>query len=141
MRCTKCNSVKVVKNGSKFGTQYFLCRECGTQFCETSRNSETAQRIAVVLYCVGLSLRTIGTLLDYSNVAILNWIRDFAKVHYQKPIPKGEIVLELDEMWHFIKQKKTNCGFGKHIAAQLDSLLTGNAEVAIPPLLQNCITD
>jgi len=141
MKCIKCNSVKVVKNGSKLGTPYFKCKECGTQFCESSRNSETAQRFAVVLYCVGLSLRTIGALLEYSNVAILNWVRDFAKVHYHKPIPKGDIVLELDEMWHFIEQKKTKCGFGRHIVAQLDSLLTGNAEVVIPPLLEKCFID
>jgi len=80
-------------------------------------------------------------MLGYSNVAILNWVRDFAKAHYSKPAPKGEIVLELDEMWHFLQAKKTNCGFGKHIAAQLDSLLTGNAEMVIPKLLQGCITD
>ena len=139
MRCIKCNSEKVVKNGSKNGDQYFKCKECNAQFNEKTRSSEVAQRFAIVLYCFGLSLRTIGTLLEYSNVAILNWVRDFATAHYNKPVPKGDIVLELDEMWHFIEQKKTNCGFGKPIVAQLDSLLTGNAEIVIPPLLKNCI--
>jgi hypothetical protein len=80
-------------------------------------------------------------MLGYSNVAVLKWVRAFAETHYDKPIPKGDIVLELDEMWHFLRLKKTNYGFGKHIAAQLDNLLTGNAEIAIPPLLQNCIND
>jgi len=141
MRCVKCNSEKAVKNGSKNGDRYYKCKECGAQFNESTRNSEAAQRYAVVLYCFGLSLRTIGVMLNYSNVAILNWVREFAKAHYQKPVPKGEIILELDEMWHFLHLKKTNCGFGKHIAAQLDSLLTGNAVIAIPPLLRNCISD
>ena len=105
-KCIKCNSQKVVKNGSKNGNRYFKCKECGTQFNEATRNSEVAQRLAVVLYCFGLSLRTIGTILGYSNVAILRWVRNFAEQHYHKPIPKGDIVIELDEMWHFIKQKK-----------------------------------
>jgi len=96
---------------------------------------------AVVLYCLGLSFKTIGTLLNYSKTSIINWVRDFARKNYAKPIPKGELVLELDEMHHFIRSKKTNCGFGKHIAAQLDSLLTGNAEIVIPPLLKDCITE
>jgi len=141
MKCTNCNSERVVKNGSKNGNKYLKCKECGTQFSEAVQTSEVAQRCAVVLYCFGLSLRSIGTILDYSNVTILFWIRNFARLHYDKPIPQGDIVLELDEMWHFIEQKKTNCGFGKRIVAQLDSLLTGNAEIVIPPLLKNCIAD
>ncbi len=139
MKCNRCASEKVVKNGSKNGNQYFKCKDCGCQFNESTRVSDSAQRSAVALYCFGLSLRTIGVILGYSNVAILKWVRAFAKLHYNKPIPKGDIVLELDEMWHFLQSKKTNCGFGRHIAAQLDNLLTGNAEVVIPPLLKNCI--
>lgn len=138
MKCIKCNSEKVVKNGSKNGDQYYKCKDCSCQFNEATRNSESAQRSAVALYCFGLSLRTIGVILGYSNVAVLKWIRTFAQNHYHKPIPKGAIVLELDEMWHFLQSKKTNCGFGRHIAVQLDNLLTGNVEIVIPPLLQNC---
>jgi transposase-like protein len=141
MKCKKCGCERVVKNGSKNGNKYYKCKECGAQFSEVVRDSKNERHWAVVLYCFGLSLRTIGTILGYSDVTILNWVRAFAKAHYDKPMPKGEIVLELDEMWHFIRSKKTNCGFGKHIVAQLENLLTGNAEIAIPPLLQNCIID
>jgi len=141
-KCSKCGSEKTVKNGLKAGRQTYLCRECGYRFMtERPVSSEKVKWQAVVLYCAGLSFRTIGVLLGYANTMILYWVREFAQVHYNKPIPKGEIVLELDEMWHYIQLKKTNCGFGKHIAAQLDSLLTGNAEIEIPKLLQNCITD
>ena len=139
MKCYKCKSTKVIKNGSKNGDQYYRCNDCRVQFCDSTRNSEVAQKRAVALYCFGLSLRTIGTMLGYSNVAILKWVRAYAKANYHKPVPKEEIVLELDEMWHFIGSKKTNCGFGRHIVAQLDSLLTGNAEIVIPELLRNCI--
>jgi len=141
MECYKCKSERVVKNGSKNGDQYYKCKDCGVQFNEFTRNSESAQRNAIALYCFGLSFRTIGTMLGFSNVAILKWIRAFAEKHYHKPIPKEAIVVEVDEMWHFIQSKKTNCGFGRRIVAQLDSLLTGNAEIVIPPLLQNCIAD
>ena len=72
---------------------------------------------------------------------VLIWVREFAKAHYHKPIPKGEIILELDEMWHFLQAKKINCGFGKHIAAQLESLSTGKAVIVIPKLLSGCIAE
>jgi len=55
-------------------------------------------------------------------------------------MPKDEIIVELDEMSRFIRVKKTEYGFGRPIAEQLDSLLTGNAEFVIPELLKGCIT-
>ena len=141
-KCSKCSSEKTVKNGLKAGQQTYLCRECGYRFMsQRAVASEKIKSQAVALYCAGLSFRTIGALLGYANTMILIWVREFAAMHYAKPKPKGEIIVELDEMWHFIQSKKINCGFGKHIVAQLESLLTGNAEIEIPPPLQNCISD
>jgi ribosomal protein L37E len=130
----------VVKNGHRAdGKQTYKCSECGYRFATQRITTDAIKQKAVVLYCAGLSFRTIGALLGYANTAILYWVREFAQAHYHKPIPKGEIVLELDEMWHFLQSKKTNCGFGKRIAEQLDSLLTGNAGIEIPELLRGCI--
>ncbi|MCL1945405.1 MAG: hypothetical protein FWF56_06360 [Firmicutes bacterium] len=43
--------------------------------------------------------------MGYTNPTILLWVREFAKEHYHKPVPKGELVLELDKMWHYIGKK------------------------------------
>ena len=42
------------------------------------------------------------------NNAVLKWIRTFAKKHAPKPTlaPRTRVVLELDEMWHYIGNKK-----------------------------------
>jgi transposase-like protein len=142
MRCHKCQSERIVKNGSKYkGIPYYKCKDCGTQFNRNHGKKGKLKAMAVALYCTGLSLRTIGALLGYSDVAILNWVREFARENYHKPIPKGDIILELDEMWHYLDQKKTNCGFGKHIVAQLDNLLTGSVVIEAPTLLKGCIKD
>jgi transposase len=141
-KCSKCGSERTVKNGMKAGQQTYLCRDCGYRFMsERPKATEKIKRQAVILYCVGLSFRTIGVLLGYANTMILIWVREFAKAHYQKPMPKNEIILELDEMWHFLQSKKTNCGYGKHIVVQLGNLLTGSAEIEIPRLLKDCIID
>ena len=79
--------------------------------------------------------------MRYHHTTVMRWICRFAEEHYHKPLPSGEVILELDEMFHFIGSKKTNYGFGKHIAAQLDNLLTGNAVIEIPQLLKGCIID
>jgi hypothetical protein len=52
----------------------------------------------------------------------MRWVRKYAKENCEKPKPSGEIIVELDEMWHFIRSKKLNFGFGKPIAAVPESL-------------------
>ena len=35
----------------------------------------------------------------------MTWIAQFAKLYAQKPEPEGRaVVVELDEMWHFLKK-------------------------------------
>jgi hypothetical protein len=62
-----------------------------------------------------------------SHKAVYDWVRTFVLATYEKPIPHGEIVIELDELWHFLKFKKTSSGSGKPIVALLSSSLIGNA--------------
>jgi transposase-like protein len=119
MECLKCKSKKVVKNGHRAdGKQSYKCQVCGYRFASQRITTEAIKMKAISLYCAGLSLQTIGVLLEYSNTTILIWVREFAKEHYHKPKPKGEIVLELDEMWHFIQSKKQ--------IVYLESLLSHN---------------
>ena len=40
-----------------------------------------------------------------SAQAVLNWVRNFAIVNYEKPVPKDAIIVELDEMWHYLGSK------------------------------------
>ena len=139
MICRICCSANSVRNGKRKGVQCYLCRNCGFQFTsEKERRSEQEVNMAVSLYAVGLSYRTIAKLMCVSYQTIYRWIRAYAQEHYSKPFPKGEIVVELDEMHHFIQSKKTNCGFGKHIVAQLDSLLTGNAATEQAQPVKGC---
>ncbi len=52
-------------------------------------------------------MHRIAFLLCVSAQAVRNWIRPFAKDHGAKPVPTGStIVLELDEMWHYLKNKR-----------------------------------
>lgn len=81
--------------------------------------------MAITLYTLGLSMRSIAALFGVSTNAILKWIRAFARENYEKPEPGEAILVELDEMWHYLKSKKTSYGYGKHIEEKLESLLTG----------------
>ena len=79
-------------------------------------------------------MRAIAKLFHVNVSTILYWIRNFAMKTYEKPTPPGPVIIELDEMWHFIKSKKTSVGYGRLIAVLPASSLTGNAEIVAAKL-------
>ena len=123
MMCKRCKTERIVKNGFREKKQYYLCRNCRHQFAgETSRHTPQEEKIAILLYCLGLSFTAISQVLFYHPSTIMRWVRKYAKENCKKQIPQGEIVIELDEMWHFVHSKKTKCGFGKLTVTQQETL-------------------
>src|SRR3954454_11749059 len=46
-------------------------------------------------------------LLGVSTPSVMTWIEQFAEAYAQKPEPEGRaVVVELDEMWHFLGRKR-----------------------------------
>jgi len=70
--------------------------------------------LALLLYAMGnVSFGSIARILGVSDVAVLNWVRDEAR-KLPEPSTKAEVVVvTLDEMWHFVKKRLINCGFGE----------------------------
>lgn len=128
--CPKCNSSRIIKNGTVSGKQRYLCKECGLQFTRTSSRGRpaTEKALAVTLYTLGLSLNTIARLFHVSTPAVLRWVRHFTEKTYEKPQPAEAVIIELDEMWHYIKSKKTNFGYGNSTVVILVNSSTGNVE-------------
>ena len=59
-----------------------------------------------------VSFGSIARILGVSDVAVLNWVRDEAR-KLPEPSTKAEVVVvTLDEMWHFVRKRLRNCGFG-----------------------------
>ena len=144
MNCPKCRSERTYKSGLVKGEQRYKCKDCGRQFVPTRRHgrSEAEKLTAVLLYINGLSLRTIGRLLKVSAAAVLKWVRQYALENYNKPEPlDSAVVIELDEMWHYLNVKKTSSGSGRLIVVLPVSLSTGNAAVVIAPHSGKCLAD
>jgi transposase len=89
---------------------------------------------AVLMYLSGMSMNATGKLLGVSAQSVLNWVRDFGEVNYEKPVPESAVVVELDELWHFVQAKKTNYGSGRHMTVILGDSSTGNWEIVIVKL-------
>ena len=77
--------------------------EANPRHRKTSLCSYTA--VSEVLH--GLSMNAISKLFGSHVTTVLKWIRTFAK-HAPKPTlpPEATVILELDEMWHYIGKKK-----------------------------------
>ena len=108
LRCGRCGSGEHVKNGLMRGKQRHRCRACGLNFTDTPpRGMPLRVKVtAVLLYLSGLSMNRTAKLLGVSTPSVMTWIEQFAKAYAQKPEPEGRaLVIELDEMWHFLKKK------------------------------------
>src|SRR5262245_47990463 len=99
--CPKCQSDRVINNGSAAGKHKKQYTQCGYQCTRTTPRCKplTTKMNAVLFYLSGLSTNRIAFLLRVSAQAVLTWICAFAQEHTEKPEPMGRtIILELDEM-------------------------------------------
>jgi len=89
------------------------------------------------LYTVGLSFNAIARIYGVATSTVMRWVRAFAEKTYEKPEPGQAVIVELDEMWHFLRSKKTNSGSGKLVVAIPISSLIGNVAIAPKALLRS----
>jgi transposase len=112
----------LIKSGHACGRQRWRCKGCGRQFTRADPRGKPValKREAVSLYCAGLSLNAIGKRLGVSAQSVMRWVRDHARDHCPKPEPTGSraVVVEIDEMWHFVEKRPASFGSGRHSSAR-----------------------
>ncbi len=144
MSCKKCQSNDCVKAGFIRGLQRYKCKECSSYFTLTPpRHKDLSQKLlGLHLYLSGMSLRAIGKVMRVSQVAVMTWVKTLVPQICPKVEPQGRVmVMELDEMWHYLKKSPTSSGSGRLIAAiPVDSLI-GNVGVVIEKPVNDFLTD
>src|SRR5215207_5664599 len=136
LRCKRCGSEAQVKNGLMRGQQRYLSKACGLNFTNTLPRGKplALKAAAVLLYVSGLSMNRTAKLLGVSTPTIQAWIEQFAAAYAQKPEPEGRaVVIELDEMWHYLKKSPRPYEPGKLGIVLQGSWWTGNAAVVTRP--------
>jgi len=93
--------------------------------------------MAILLYTLGLSFNAIARIYGVATSTVMRWVRVFAEKTYEKPEPGQVVIIELDEMWHYLRSKKTNSGYGKLIVAIPVNSLTGSVAIATRALLRS----
>ncbi len=145
MHCGKCGSAEHHKSGFTNSKQRYKCKSCGYHFTRSyGRGIEPEKKLqALRLYKEGVGFRGIGRLLKVSNVTVLNWVRVMGKelrdlVLSQMPEDIESIeILELDEMWHYIKKNKTSSGYGLLCLASPEKSSPWRWAVVVPERSKN----
>ena len=79
-------------------------------------------------------MNALAKMFKVRTSSVLKWIRKFAEEHYEKPEPVGKaIVMELDEIWHYVKKSSASSGYGKLLIMIQDNCLTGSVGIVIQP--------
>lgn len=134
--CKRCGSAKHVKNGLMRGKQRYLCKTCGLAFTDTPARGKplALKAAAVLLYVSGLSMNRTAKLLGVSTPTVEAWLEQFAAAYAHKPEPEGRaVVIERDEMWHYLKKSHNRSGSGKLGIVLQANWWTGNAAVVTRP--------
>ena len=115
MNCKSCGCGESVKNGRVRGKQRYKCKGCGLNFvvgdARVKPDGAVKRAFAVLLYGMGKSsLGFIARLFGITPPAVLKWLRKEG-TRVAEPEVSGAIrEMEFDELWHFIRSKKTNDG-------------------------------
>jgi transposase-like protein len=115
MQCPKCNSDAYTKDGIVKAKQRYKCKKCNYRYTveiKSTAKPKELKKLALILYLEGLGFRSIGRILEVSNVSVLNWIRGFGKSVLELKSDNEIEVVEMDEMHTYIGQKKTTAGYG-----------------------------
>ncbi len=111
--CPDCqNQKEQTKTGrNRSGTQRFMCRGCGKTSTPEPKGrgySEDIREKAVRMYVEGNNFRRIGRLLGVNYQSVVNWVNAYhEKVKDSAALPLSTATIEIDELWSFVGEKKT----------------------------------
>ena len=115
-QCPRCHSETLVKAGvNRSGSQRYRCKVCKHySTLEPKPNGFPSEKHeqALKLYLEGNGLRRTGRLLEVTHQTVANWVN---AAHHQlnglPPQPAECAVIELDELFTYVGQKKTKFTF------------------------------
>lgn len=113
--CKNCKSTELVKNGKQDGVQRYKCKSCGSVFRGKERMYSAEFKLeAIMMYINSMGIRAIARVKKVHNSVISVWIKQVGKVTKEafaeklnEVQPKDINILELDELFTYIKKKKT----------------------------------
>ena len=96
------------------GSQRYKCGECKRAYTPEEKQkgyTKETRILALRMYVEGNSQRAIARILKVSPQSVSNWVTAYEAQLPSAPRPQKPKVAELDELYTFVKQKKTKSTF------------------------------
>ena len=112
MKCPNCQKEEQQHKAgkTKAGSQRYRCYACKHKYTPHPKPrgypSELRQQ-ALQMYVDGINLRRIARHLNLHHQTVANWVKEHAENLPIPPTPKDVETAELDEVFSFIGNKKT----------------------------------
>ena len=107
-----------------------MCKNRGCRYVPARHHDKIVKDklLAVWFYLHSLPFRTIVNMLNVSHLAVFDWVKMYARENYIEFDPSDKaVILEIDEMWHYLHSQIENAEYGRLIAVIPINLSTGNA--------------
>ena len=93
------------------GSQRYQCKWCRRRYTPNQKDRgypDEMRRQAVRLYADGMNFRQIARQLAVNHQTVINWINAYAaSLPKRPPLPAEAAVIEQDELFTFVGDKKT----------------------------------
>ena len=123
MECPRCKGA-CSKAGFINKVQRHRCKICGYQFTKNKAQWGFPQKtkyLALYLYLNKMSIRAIAKTVGASAPAVLSWIREMGESLPKTQEKRYIESVEVDEMWHYLENKKKNFGSSKPLIVLQES--------------------
>ena len=112
--CKTCQSENIVKNGLQDEIQRYKCKVCGCVFRgKAAKYSADFKLDTIMMYINSMGIRAIARVKNIHNSLVSLWIKQMGEIikdAFTKQIeevqPKDINIVELDELFTYIKKKK-----------------------------------
>ena len=112
MHCPKCYADAGVKIGFVNGLQRYKYKNCGCQYTRPTPHVQHIQTkiFALLLYLSGVSMNMTGRIIGVTGQSVMRWINAYGLACKHEQLAEIEEEIEIDEMHHFLGEKKDSLG-------------------------------
>ena len=109
IKCPKCRSENISKNGHNRGAQRYICKECKAAFSEKPRKfSRQVKKQAAEMVLNGAGIRKTAKFVKSSPTSVINRLKETHRIlkavkKAEKPSETPDII-EFDEIYTFVKK-------------------------------------
>jgi transposase-like protein len=143
--CKHCGSGDLRKNGFNRGKQRYFCKSCKRSQVEGDNRGKYSldiKRAAIMLYLEGCGFRSTARILrkifsiKINFQHVIYWVKKMGKIVENRAEERHESkdikILELDELYTFIKKKQTKSEYGLLLTETGLIFLRLKSEMVVP---------